>query len=79
MIEIVKEGKIRHQETCSNCGCVFKYDAEDVEMVTVLDDRGAHYPVIDKYYIECPFCKKDLLLHEKFTQKEIDIMRHTDK
>ena len=25
MIEIVKEGKIKHQETCSNCGCVFKY------------------------------------------------------
>lgn len=79
MIEILKEGKIKHQCTCKHCGCVFTFDAEDVTRRTVWDDHGAHYPVADFYELKCPFCYNTTVdVGNDFTSKEIKQMKHVD-
>ena len=79
MIEIIKEGNIKHQCKCIECGCVFKYDAEDVTRVTVWEDHGGHYPVCDGFYIYCPCCKiKINLIGVEFNDKEKEVMEHID-
>ena len=79
MIQIIKEGKIVHKHTCGVCGCVFSFDPEDVTIRTRWDDHGGHYPVIDFYEIDCPFCKGKIGLSEKdFNKDEVKQMKHID-
>ncbi len=47
MIKIIKSGKKEFHTTCSNCGCEFTYDLEDLSKTDYL---GA----ID--YVKCPEC-----------------------
>lgn len=79
MVKIIKKGKLKHQRTCSICGCVFEFEAEDVTKVTKWDDHGGHYPVTDFYKIECPFCKHDVDLNSaEFVKEEFSEMKHID-
>lgn len=77
MVEIIKEGKLKHELTCSYCGCVFTFHAEDVTKTTVWDDHGGHFPVCDNYSIGCPWCNKFLQLSESsFSKEEQTQMKH---
>lgn len=75
MVQIIKAGKIKHVEVCRECGCEFKFEAEDVTKRVVWDDHGGHYPAADFLEIRCPFCKEKLdLCHDKFNDNEIKQM-----
>ena len=74
MIEIIKNGKIKHKKICTNCDCEFSYEAEDVTKNTVWDDHGGHYPAASFYEINCPFCNKKLNLYDDFTSDEVEKM-----
>jgi len=78
MIEIIKNGKIRHVKTCEKCDCEFSYEAEDVTKNTVWDDHGGHYPAACFYEIYCPFCNKRLDLYDDFTSDEKEKMKKID-
>lgn len=47
MIKIIKSGKKEFHATCSNCGCEFTYELEDLSKPDYL---GAIY------YVKCPEC-----------------------
>lgn len=79
MVEIIKDGKLGHEQTCRNCGCIFSYEAEDVTREVVWDDHGGHYPAAEFYKIDCPFCKKEIDLPSRFSDKEIGAMKRVDK
>lgn len=79
MIKIIQEGKIKHTSTCSHCGCIFEFDAEDVTRRTVWDDHGGHYPVCDFYELNCPYCSLKVDVRDnKFTKEEKEKMDHID-
>lgn len=82
MIKIIKEGKLKHETTCKDCGCVFEYEVEDVTRRTVWDDHGGHYPVCDFFDVICPFCNKKISMYKEqvnFTKQEIEEMKHIDQ
>lgn len=54
MIKVIKHGNKRATE-CSECGCVFEYEKEDVKTSqTGYNDY--------EYYLYCPDCRKLLLV-----------------
>lgn len=57
MIEIIKPGT-KKKCTCEECGCIFTYEAEDIES-TVHGLYGAEYS-----YIKCPQCGNEIHLIE---------------
>lgn len=48
MIEVIKHGK-KKQNECFNCGCIFTYEKEDVEIV----DYGRNEVHSE---VQCPDC-----------------------
>ena len=73
MVQIIKAGKIKHIEVCRECGCEFKFDAEDVTKRVIWEDYlGGHYDFLE---IRCPFCKEILdLCNSDFDDNEIKQM-----
>ena len=72
MVQIIKAGKIKHTEVCRECGCEFKFDAENVTKRVVEDGHGWRYGFLE---IRCPFCKKKIdLCHDDFDDNEIKQM-----
>lgn len=56
MIEIIKHGtKTKH--ICKECGCVFTYEDEDVQIETSPFHGGG-----DNKYIDCPQCNNRIYL-----------------
>ena len=55
MIKIIKEGTRKTCE-CENCGCVFSYEKEDIEVVKsdILNSR--------EEFITCPQCNKKVYI-----------------
>ncbi len=79
MIKIIKPGKIKHEDWCTECDCHFEFEAEDVTIRTVWDDHGGHYPVCDFYEIKCPYCNYVLKLDDDdFTDDEKKMMKKID-
>ena len=54
MIKILKEGT-RQRQTCEFCGCLFSYDAEDVE-------NHQEYIGGLKRIVKCPQCGEEIFL-----------------
>lgn len=58
MIKILKEGKkpkptkVIYKTTCSNCGCVFEFEVEDIKY------QEKH--LNGKMTVECPCCHIDI-------------------
>lgn len=68
MIKIIKSGKKEFHATCSNCGCEFTYELEDLSKTDYL---GA----ID--YVKCPECGITILHLGFDTQpRPIDVHYH---
>lgn len=79
MITIIKNGKIKHEHTCPNCDCVFRFEPEDVTRRTVWDDHGGHYPVTDFFELNCPFCKNKIDVGNVFNSQEKEKMKHINE
>ena len=56
MIKIIKEGT-RKQATCDRCGCVFSYEAEDIQ---TFEYTKHGY----KKYLTCPQCKDEIIVSQ---------------
>ena len=67
MIKIIKKGT-RKIEECSNCGCKFSYEEEDIEKDGLLANNSV---LIGKTLVVCPQCGKEIVL-ETPRLKEID-------
>lgn len=54
MVTIIEKGT-KHKQKCENCGCLFSYEDEDIDV---------HYTwlVPTKECIKCPQCGNDILL-----------------
>lgn len=58
MIEIIKNGT-KKQLTCKQCGCLFSYEAEDIQT----KDYGHNFDNLHtQQYIICPQCKNNIIL-----------------
>lgn len=57
MIKIIKRGT-RKTCTCNNCGCVFSYEEEDVEITYTSSN------VFDVVAIKCPQCDTEIILSQ---------------
>jgi len=56
MIEIIKHGtKTKH--TCKECGCIFTYEKEDIQI-----EQAAYHGGGDSQYIDCPQCSNRIYL-----------------
>lgn len=54
MIKIIKQGT-RQRKNCEFCGCLFSYDAEDVE-------NHKEYIGGGKRFVKCPQCGEEISL-----------------
>ena len=63
MIKIVRKGT-KQVEQCEVCGCVFSFEAEDLEHENRSND--GYYYTADK--ITCPQCSTLLILNQKSTR-----------
>lgn len=61
-IQIIKMGHIYKEATCKYCGCIFKYEKEDVIEYIKRDIYGLK---VDYYIEHCPFCNHRIEV-EKF-------------
>lgn len=64
MIEIIKRGT-KKTCTCRECGCVFSYEDEDIEVETyhaldIMQMGDDSY----KEYVQCPQCNKEVILKQ---------------
>ena len=62
MIKIIEKGT-RHKIRCKDCGCLFSFDDEDVNIRTGLgiwemEVRTQHYEII-----VCPQCENEIVLN----------------
>lgn len=58
MIEILKRGT-KKTEACKVCGCVFTYEAEDIDI-----EEAAYHGGGDCKYIKCPQCDNRIYLEQ---------------
>ena len=56
MIKIIKEGT-RNTVQCETCGCLFCYDAEDIEWEEVVSKTTRRWVV-------CPQCNEEVTLEQ---------------
>lgn len=56
MIRIIQKGHHFRRATCSNCGCIFEYEEEDVIKQDIYDDHGGHTFYGTEWLINCPDC-----------------------
>jgi Fe2+ or Zn2+ uptake regulation protein len=66
MIKIIKEGT-KKQATCDRCGCVFSYEAEDIEHLEYQNEHLEFTQGIKhgfKQYVTCPQCKDKIVVSQ---------------
>lgn len=60
MIKIIREGT-RRITTCKSCGCLFSYEAEDINNIRdhIPPDQPFH---VQGIYVICPQCKEECII-----------------
>lgn len=61
MIEIIKRGT-KKTHKCSECGCIFSYENEDVETTYTSSDVCGVVANLAKNVIKCPQCDTEIIL-----------------
>lgn len=61
MIEIIRNGTKKRID-CNECGCLFSYEADDVEHKEVPSWKGG---MITNSFIRCPQCHQEIRLSSK--------------
>ena len=74
MKRIIEEGRYVKRKKCWNCGCLFEYEKEDIEVKLVFLSATDIFPC-DRQVVTCPCCNKDIVLHKNYKHKE----RNTEK
>lgn len=59
MIKIIKKGT-RRQATCETCGCIFSYEAEDINPNCAFPGMKPGY----KNHVICPQCHNDIIVSQ---------------
>jgi DNA-directed RNA polymerase subunit RPC12/RpoP len=62
MVEIIKRGT-KNTCTCSECGCIFSYEDEDIENIY----QGSYFSVSEmnhKNIVRCPQCGTEIVLKQ---------------
>lgn len=73
MIEIIQNGKIKREHSCRYCGCIFRFDAEDV--TKVVEFHKGDSIISGSFKLNCPYCKNSIDLDNDFTQSELQEMK----
>lgn len=63
MIEIIKRGTKRTC-TCNECGCLFRYEDEDVEVETLEANTSGVIGIIQREFVQCPQCDEKIVLKQ---------------
>ena len=61
MIEIIKRGTKKNC-TCDECGCVFRYEDEDIETTYTSSDVFDVVAILPTSVIKCPQCDTEIIL-----------------
>ena len=71
MKRILEEGRYVKRKKCWNCGCLFEYEKEDIEVKLVFLSATDIFPR-DRQVVTCPCCNKDIILYKnkKYKHKE---------
>lgn len=70
MIKIIKKGT-RDIRECESCGCLFSFDAEDVEVkVKVSESEFLKY--VNLKYVKCPQCSFEVEIEIELKKDDSD-------
>ena len=61
MIKII-EHSTRKEQRCENCGCLFSYEAIDIEKGNSVGICGMELYKTSYKFVRCPQCKKEIVL-----------------
>lgn len=61
MIEIIKRGT-KKACTCNKCGCLFRYEDEDIEVETFEANTNGVIGIIQREFVPCPQCDEKVVL-----------------
>lgn len=61
MIKIIEHGT-RKEQRCENCGCLFSYEAIDIEKGNGAGICGMELYKKSYKFVRCPQCKKEIAL-----------------
>lgn len=61
MVEIIKRGT-KKTCTCGECGCVFRYEDEDIEVETLGTSASGAIGIIQREFVPCPQCDEKVIL-----------------
>lgn len=61
MIKIIEYGTIKKQK-CPHCGCLFSYEAIDIEKGDSADIRGMELYKKPYKFVRCPQCEYKIIL-----------------
>lgn len=61
MIKIIERGTCKEQR-CENCGCLFSYEAIDIEKGSSAGVFGMELHKKLYIFVRCPQCKKEIVL-----------------
>ena len=62
MKQIIIKGHKFMKTTCKLCGCVFKFEEEDIEQHEEIKDKGVSFAT--DYKLTCPYCKKQITVRD---------------
>lgn len=70
MKQIITNGHKFMQTTCKFCGCVFKFEEEDIEKEEdALDNYGCAWAT--DFTLTCPFCNKKIIVRDTCDIKKL--------
>ena len=70
MKEIVFKGHKFMQTSCKICGCVFKFEDEDIEKEETVEDNSG-CPCATDYILTCPYCNKQISVRDTCDVKKL--------
>ena len=63
MKQIIVKGHKYMKTSCEKCGCVFKFEEEDIEKTEdILDNHGC--PCATDFTLTCPYCNKKIVVRD---------------
>lgn len=69
-MRIIKSGKEAYNHKCENCGCLFEYKKNDIDIESKVDEYYSETHFTDIKSIKCPECSWIYFLEVKIDDED---------